>query len=96
MSEAEYLATFCNEKRIRNRRAVYISSENHQKLVRVISALKDHYVTAMSLADAILAHHFETYGELLNQFCNEDIKRILDGLKTHEGQLDDEDYEPEE
>ena len=96
MTETEYIATFCQEKRIRHRWAVYVSPETHQKLIRVASVFKDQYVTAMSLADAILSHHFETNGELLNRLHKEDVERIINNLKADTERFCDEDYEPEE
>jgi len=96
MSEAEYIQTFCQEKRIRNRWAVYVSTETHQELLRMTSVFKDHYVTAMSLADAILSHHFEVNGELLTRLCNEDDKRTLNDLRTYAEKIDDEYYDEEE
>jgi len=96
MTEAEYIATFCQEKRIRMRQAVYVSPETHRKLKKASSLFKDKYVTAISLADAILAHHFDIHSELLNRLHKEDVERIINNKKTNTRRFCDEDYESEE
>lgn len=93
MSEAEYIQTFCQEKRIRNRFAAYISPETHRKLMKVVCIFQnDHHVTAMSMAEAILNHHFEVNGELLGRLYNEDMEK---SIKLSNGQDNESDNEDE-
>jgi hypothetical protein len=75
--EAEYIATFCNEKRIRNRWAVYISPETHKLLQKTVFTFMDYHVTAMSMVDAILSHHFETHRELISRLHEEKVEKTL-------------------
>jgi len=96
MSESEYIQTFCQEKRIRHRWAVYVSQETHQKLQKVVSVFKDHYVTTMSLADAILSHHFEANDELLTRLYSEYIEKAKYNVRSHAKHVDNSDVEPEE
>lgn len=92
MSEAEYIETFCQEKRIHNRYAVYVSRETHALLMKVVGIFHDRYATAMSMADAILRHHFEQNRELLNRLYNEDMAASLSkhGDPQSESVYDDE------
>lgn len=67
VSIEEYIETYCQEKRIRGRFAVYISPESHRKLKIIAQLFKNkHHTTTSSLADAIICDHVETYRELLN------------------------------
>ncbi len=74
----EYVATYCQEKRIRERYAVYVTPETHHRL-RIIAGLfrSQYYTTTSSLADAILSHHFEEYRELLEQKRQEEADKFL-------------------
>jgi len=94
MSKEEYIRTFCQEKRIRNRRAVYVSPETHRNLLNmayVFFVFKDHYVTAMSLADAILSHHFEANKEMLNGVSREEQDRFFEHLTKKGSEMEEED-----
>ena len=93
MSEAEYIATFCNKKRIRNRWAVYISPETHKRLQRAVSTFKDYYVTTASMVDAILSHHFDTHKELINRLYAESIEKTFNFYIGEENVADDESNE---
>ena len=77
MPEAEYIATFCNEKRIRNRWAVYISPEMHKLLQKAVFTFMEYHVTAMSMVDAILSHHFEIHRELLTHLHDEKVEKTF-------------------
>lgn len=92
MLEAEYIETFCMEKRIRNRCAVYISKETHDLLLKTVNTFSDYHVTTMSMADAIFRHHFESNKELLNRLYNEDLRKYI--VKS-EGRHEESDYEDE-
>lgn len=91
LSEAEYLETFCIEKRIRNRCAVYVSRETHDLLLKVVNSLSDYHVTTMSMADAIFRHHFESNKELLNRLYKEDLRKyIVKPVRHNESDPEDE------
>lgn len=93
MSEAEYIQTFCREKRIRNRFAVYVSPETHRKLMKVVLTFQsDYYVTAMSIVEAILSHHFEENEELLNRLYKAVIEQTLSfpNREDNESEYEDE------
>lgn len=93
MTEAEYIATFCNEKRMRNRKAVYINPEIHRRLQKVVFTFSDYHVTAMSLVDAILSHHFESNLELLVRLYNEKLDKTMNFRSRHEDEPDSVDDE---
>lgn len=92
MSKAEYIETFCQEKRVRNRFAVYISQETHRKLMKAVYTFQsDYYVTAMSMTEAIISHHFKVNGELLNRLYKESIEQTLSFSNREDNESDYED-----
>jgi hypothetical protein len=92
MSEVEYIATFCQEKRVRNRYAVYISQETHRKLMKAVYTFQsDYYVTAISMTEAIISHHFEMNGELLDRLFTEVIEKDLKPCRRPDNESDYED-----
>ncbi len=92
MSEAEYIETFCQEKRVRNRFAVYISQETHRKLMKAVYTFQsDYYVTAISMVEAILSHHFEMNRELLDKLFTEAIEKDLKPCRRLDNEPDYED-----
>ena len=82
ISVEEYIETYCQEKRIRGRFAVYICPETHSKLKKIAQLFKGKYhSTTSSLADAIISRHIETYRELLDNAYKEDSLDFLVRLK---------------
>lgn len=82
ISIEEYIETYCQEKRIRGRHAVYVSPETHQRLKRITMLFKTtHYLTTSSLADSIITRHIETYRELLNNFHEEEERKFSESMK---------------
>lgn len=78
ISKEKYIALFCRDKRIRGRSAIYVSPEVHRRLKRIAALFRfEHYTSLSSLADRILVHHIETYGELLTQLKEEADNRFL-------------------
>ncbi|MDH6310621.1 hypothetical protein M2451_003460 [Dysgonomonas sp. PFB1-18] len=72
LTKEQYTELFCLEKRIRNRRVIYVSEEAYQKLKDTAFLFKfDNYTTTSSLADAILNEHFQTNKDLLNALWQE-------------------------
>ena len=79
ISIEEYVETYCQEKRIRERFAVYISSETHRKLKRIAQLFRyKYYTTTSSLADSIISHHINMYRELLNAAQKEDDREFFE------------------
>lgn len=82
VSIKEYIETYCQEKRIRGRYAVYISPEVHDNLKKIARLFNgNHHTTTSSLADSIISSHIETYRELLNNAYTEDSQEFLEWLK---------------
>lgn len=80
ISKEKYIALFCRDKRIRGRNAIYVSPEVHRRLKRIAALFRfEHYTSLSSLADRILDHHIETYGELLTQLKEDADNRFLNG-----------------
>jgi len=94
ISIEEYIETYCQEKRIRERFAVYVNPETRRKLRTIARMFRsEHYTTASSLADSIISRHFEEYKELLNDAYEENNREILAWLKDKEP---DRSEEPDE
>jgi hypothetical protein len=82
VSIEEYIETYCLEKRIRERFAVYVSPKTHHNLKRIARLFaSEHHTTTSSLADSIISCHFEEYREFLNNVQNEDARGVLEWLE---------------
>ena len=82
VSVEEYVETYCQEKRIRERYAVYISPKTHCKLKSITRLFASkHHTTTSSLADSIISCHFEEYKELLDDVQQEHTRELLEWLK---------------
>jgi 2-keto-3-deoxy-galactonokinase len=83
VSIEEYIETYCKEKRIRERNAVYVNPETHRKLKEVAEMFANkYYTTVSSLADSIITRHFEEHKELLNETYEENSREFLAWLKA--------------
>lgn len=97
ISIEEYIETYCQEKRIRGRYAVYVSPETHQRLKRITLLFKTtHYLTTSSLADSIITRHIETYRELLNNFHREEERKFSEWMKESKLNNNENDSEEQE
>jgi hypothetical protein len=68
VSIQEYIETYCGEKRIRERYAVYVSLETHENLKKIVQLFSyEHHTTTSSLVDTIIARHVEAYRDILNE-----------------------------
>jgi hypothetical protein len=94
VSVEEYIETYCQEKRIRERFAVYISPQTHRNLKSIAWLFaSEHHTTASSLADSIISCHFEAYRELLSGVQKEDRHGLLEwreGMKRCGNEEQDE------
>jgi len=98
VSIEEYVETYCQEKRIRERFAVYVNQETHLKLRRIARMFaSEHYTTTSSLADSIISRHFDEHRELLNNTCEEYERKALAWLREKKSDSSDEpEGQPEE
>lgn len=103
ISIEQYVETYCKEKRIRGRFAVYISPEAHRSLKRIALLFKEkHHLTTSSLADSIISQHIEAHREFLNKVQQEDdleflasFNKIRSSGNNNDGE-EPESYEEEE
>ena len=94
VSIEEYIENYCQEKRIRERFAVYVSPKTHHNLKSAARLFaSEHHTTTSSLADSIISRHFEAHRELLNDVQKEKEHRLFEWLK---GMKRCESEEPEE
>ncbi len=78
LSKEQYIDLFCQEKRMRDRRVIYVSEKVYQMLKHTAFCFKfEHYTSISSLSDAILNHHFKTNKDLLNQVSQEFKEQCL-------------------
>lgn len=99
VSMEEYIETYCQEKRIRGRFAVYISPQTHDNLRKIVQLFKyKHHTTTSSLADTIISRHVETYRELLNHAHREDVREFNEWMKKRgkDEETDDDNPQREE
>lgn len=61
----------------RNGKVVYIRSEFHERLLRIVQLTREDKVTLYSYIDNILEHHFREFGEDITEYFNSKFKPIL-------------------
>ena len=62
----QYIETYCIDQKIRKRNPVYVSSEIHKNINKIVKLLNDSHVTAVSLVDTILREHLNIHRDVLN------------------------------
>jgi len=97
VSIEEYIEAYCQEKRIRERCAVYISLEMHEKLRRVAGMFYNkHHTTTSSLADSIISRHIETHRELLNKVREEKEREVFAMLRNIPSKTEEPEEQPDD
>lgn len=61
----------------RNGKVVYIRSEYHERLLRIVQLTREEKTTLYSYIDNILEHHFREFGEDITAYFNDKYKPIL-------------------
>lgn len=61
----------------RNGKVVYIRSEYHERLIRIVQLTREKKTTLYSYIDNILEHHFREFGDDITDYFNERFKPIL-------------------
>lgn len=61
----------------RNGKVVYIRSEYHERLLRIVQLTREEKTTLYSYIDNILEHHFREFGEDITEYFNNKYKPIL-------------------
>ena len=61
----------------RNGKVVYIRSEYHERLLRIVQLTREEKTTLYSYIDNILEHHFREFGDDITDYFNERFKPIL-------------------
>ena len=99
VSIEEYIETYCQEKRIRGRFAVYVSPEAHLYLKEITRLFKnEHHTTTSSLADSIILHHIEIHKKFLGNIHAKDAREFMERF-NNTGYCDEKeqsDDDPEE
>lgn len=72
ITKEEYIKTYCQDKVMRNRKAVYISSAMHKTLEMIVNELKkDTHITLSSYVNMIIIHHVNDYMYLLKKLVDD-------------------------
>lgn len=61
----------------RSGKVVYIRSEYHERLLRIVQLKREDKVTLYSYIDNILENHFREYGDEITEYFNKKFKPIL-------------------
>ncbi|KXH84926.1 DUF3408 domain-containing protein [Chryseobacterium kwangjuense] len=61
----------------RNGKVVYIRSEYHERLLRIVQLTREDKVTLYSYLDNILEYHFREFGGDITDYFNERFKPII-------------------
>lgn len=61
----------------RSGKVVYIRSEYHERLLRIVQLTREDKVTLYSYIDNILENHFREYGDEITEYFNKKFKPIL-------------------
>lgn len=61
----------------RSGKVVYIRSEYHERLLRIVQLTREDKVTLYSYIDNILENHFREYGDEITAYFNKKFKPIL-------------------
>ena len=61
----------------RNGKVVYIRSEYHERLLRIVQLTREEKTTLYSYIDNILEHHFREFGDDITDYFNKRFKPIL-------------------
>lgn len=61
----------------RSGKVVYIRSEYHERLLRIVQLTREEKVTLYSYIDNILENHFREYGDEITDYFNKKFKPIL-------------------
>jgi exopolysaccharide biosynthesis predicted pyruvyltransferase EpsI len=97
VSIEEYIETYCQEQRVRERFAVYVSEKTHHNLRRIAGLFaSEHHTTTSSLADSILSCHFEAHRELLNDAQRKSEQEFLEWFKNQKWHRNEKSVQPEE
>lgn len=61
----------------RNGKVVYIRTEYHERLLRIVQLTREEKTTLYSYIDNILEHHFREFGDDITNYFNDRFKPIL-------------------
>ncbi|WP_353148498.1 DUF3408 domain-containing protein [Chryseobacterium sp.] len=61
----------------RSGKVVYIRSEYHERLLRIVQLTREDKITLYSYIDNILENHFREYGDEITDYFNKKFKPIL-------------------
>jgi chromosomal replication initiation ATPase DnaA len=91
VSVEEYIETYCQERRMRDRIAMYISKKSHKSLKKVALIFSDeHHTTISSLAEAIISHHLKAHREMLDEEYQRFLEPVTNGGMNKPNETDSE------
>ncbi len=78
MTKQDYYSTFLRPKSFYTNHRLYVSPENHRKLLNIISAVSHTRATLSSYVDAIIAEHIHTHASLLAEIHVDATAELFD------------------
>ncbi|WP_165045265.1 DUF3408 domain-containing protein [Dysgonomonas sp. ZJ709] len=63
----DYRTTFLNRNELKNRRCVYISSELHEVVQKIVRSIGSNDISIGGYVDTVLSQHLETNKDVINE-----------------------------
>jgi hypothetical protein len=75
MQPIDYERLFLLRNELHNRQGLYISRENYEVLQTLVRAIRGERLSVSGLADNIISHHIELYGDEINRIYDENSRK---------------------
>lgn len=77
ITKEQYQKLFCQEKRIRERKAVYVSGGTQDILLKIVKMFPENHTTLSSLVEAIVLEHLKEHKDLLNELYTREKEDLV-------------------
>lgn len=79
--KGDYESQFLAAKEFKERRAIYISKEQHQDILYILRAIGDSELSTGAFVNNIIQHHFETYKDEIDALYEQKFQKPSQRLK---------------
>ena len=73
----DYENLFLSRNELRNRQGLYIGRENYEVLQTLVRSIRGERLSVSGLADNIVSHHIELYGDEINRIYDENSRKPI-------------------
>ena len=73
----DYETLFLSRNELRDRQGLYISRDNYRTLQTLVRAIHSERLSVSGLADNIIKHHIELYGDDINRIFDENFRKPI-------------------